>query len=322
MQKISFVALAAIMLTSCSIDITHPDMKDSTRDWRDVLSKIKTDNQLLFSENELSIVSYSPVNEYIDKTAILQEGFFPAFHGNRAIFDIMPYEFLVNDTTVAHVNFSRIDSIANEVTDPKNDYLPVKINWKKKDHEFSTIALFDKQTGELIYDDILYNVILISQTDAESLTSLLTSAEFDTSTDSGSDFVNLYDSGVKVATASVSWAEYGYWSSTKSTYGDYYKVSYRYCHERLESNTLSWIIDDRNYPATNYSSISNFIKLVDDYSNTNFYRFRYELLVSKGATNTLFSALGDNYDSNETNVKIKVRTIAGSPSRPDEIVAF
>lgn len=60
MQKISFVALAAIMLTSCSIDITHPDMKDSTRDWRDVLSKIKTDNQLLFSENELSIVSYSP----------------------------------------------------------------------------------------------------------------------------------------------------------------------------------------------------------------------------------------------------------------------
>ncbi|MCQ2110036.1 MAG: hypothetical protein MJY79_00895 [Bacteroidaceae bacterium] len=290
-MKTFLSAVLLFLVCSCAEKGMFPDVGDSTRDWRDVLCSVVADNKTVFESEGLSMRSFHEV-ESDWKT------------GNMC------------------ANPQMVDSIISEYEAHNSQCKVVAIEWDKNKQTFFTIALFDEVSGELLYDDILFNLLLSNSSDRDNMVAFLTSAEYEPTQASGGNQVTYSYAGRVVAKSSVSWAAYGYWDYVDiPRYTNVVERQYFYCHERLVGTTSGWI--DQDYCNANNLDVTvhgRFIKFTDDYSGGRSFSYRYELAAGIG-TDVPFALLGDNFDNTIQGFNVKVYTSTESPQRPSEFIS-
>jgi len=85
---------------------------------------------------------------------------FPVYYKTFENFDPVPASFLQSDTITTHVSISTIKHRIREILVHPERYEYVTLKWNCDDvFTFNTISVFDKHTHELIYDNLLGNII-------------------------------------------------------------------------------------------------------------------------------------------------------------------
>lgn len=287
-MKLLLQTILLVFFISCVENREFPDVGDSTREWSEVLSSIVTENKAVFESEGLVMESFYEIGSNWK-------------HKNMC------------------ASPQTVDSIISEYLTKGSQCKLVAIEWKKDEQRFSTIALFDEVSGELLYDDILFNLLLTDSFDRENMVAFLTSAEYEVAQASGGDQVTYSFAGHVVARSSVSWAAYGYWDYVDiPRYINVVERQYTYRHERLVGITSGWV--DQDFCDSNNLRVSvhgRFIKYTDDYSNDSTFSYRYELAAGEGS-DVPFVALGDNYDNSIQGFNVKIHTATETPRRPNE----
>lgn len=84
-----------------------------------------------------------------------------AYDGSTLSPVIINYSTMRSDTCLIHYNFDDVEMYIKEKLISKNNIYARELMWSYNNKSFSTIALFDKETNELLYDNILFNVLAV-----------------------------------------------------------------------------------------------------------------------------------------------------------------
>lgn len=85
---------------------------------------------------------------------------FPVYYKTYERFDPVPASFLQSDTITTHVSITTIKYRIKDILKHSENYDYVMLKWSCDDvFTFNTISVFDKQTHELVYDNLLGNII-------------------------------------------------------------------------------------------------------------------------------------------------------------------
>lgn len=84
---------------------------------------------------------------------------FPFYVDGLYRFDLAPYRFIKKDTATTHYQSISIENYVDEALTNQNDCKKVRLTWDNNGHILQTFAMFDMKTGELVYDNILFNIL-------------------------------------------------------------------------------------------------------------------------------------------------------------------
>lgn len=229
-----------LSVISCTND--YEFMNDGlSQSWETSLIQIVSENSTLYSKSGIFLESYTEIDiNDIDKSSFINsEARYPVMTGDKIT--LAPYEFISFDTLMCHVKSFHIDNLVKYALEHKSELIAVKLLWEVNDAPTNTIALFDKSTGELVYDNYLYNTITMGDKRLNNLRKhKLTRAESyyngqdqGGETIYGSDSFSYYDvNGNRIATINLDWTEYGFWA-LQITYlenTNMYRFDYNYTH--------------------------------------------------------------------------------------------
>ena len=237
-KMISFV-ITFVMCLGCTNSIDDDMLVISGQiGWKNELYSILEDNKDQISESELSLLDFKlhnsvvlTVDDFFNK-----ESLFPVYINNfYERFELMPFYFLETDTLTTHYKADYLVEMVNLLLEDDNHDI-VELNWLHKNNKFSSVALFNKQSGELEYDNVLFNIISQNQ---KLLKGTLTRAEtvpidpfvFDY------DIVNCYSANNELLSSVwINWYEYGdfYRSSPVYSQEDSSLIGYKYKYRHNE----------------------------------------------------------------------------------------
>ena len=303
---------------SCSVDYLMPELTDSTQDWESTINQIIDENESTLLKNGVRLLSMKPlVVDSLEEHYFINESnsFFPIYNQDMSEFKIAPLEEVMRDTVGYHVKISIIQDKLSSLLNQGDKLIPVTLYWSNQEKEFTTVALFDAVSGELLYDNLLYNVVLVSTTTDDMLTPMMTSSEFENSFTNGSDNVTYSINNVPIVSASINWQEYGHWTYYDVLYpynDNEFIRKYTYQHERTEFVFGHYI--NPNYSQTEYHYGYGVDNRVNNYSGHG-YHFQYYLLAGNSAFPTFVYS---GTDQNNENGVYKSRTVKVDPNRPDE----
>lgn len=266
-KMISFV-ITFVMCFGCTNSIDDDMLVISGQiGWKNELYSILEDNKDQISESELSLLDIKlhnsvvlTVDDFFNK-----ESLFPVYINNLyERFELMPFYFLETDTLTTHYKADYLVEMVNLLLEDDNHDI-VELNWLHKNNKFSSIALFNKQSGELEYDNVLFNIISQNQ---KLLKGTLTRAETAPNNPYASDYdiVQCYSSdNTMVASAWINWYEYGKYYKSNPIYDlmDSTMVvgyNYEFHHNRLICNFGDWKFN-------NASAVSTIKEYVDNCSS-------------------------------------------------------
>lgn len=172
MKKVIFLLLVSLILNSCSnsfipefndydiLQIGNIDQIERKYDWRSELSSICKEHETVLKKSGLQLKGFSEIyKDCLSHNEILnQNSLFPAYYKADSLI-LMPYEWLKSDTTTTHVKINCITNYIDSLLHTEVSYKYVSLKWNYKGHCFESIALFNSITGELEYDNILFNLI-------------------------------------------------------------------------------------------------------------------------------------------------------------------
>ena len=163
-----------IMLCSCTsdygLDVLDYEMSSwstskEKNNWMNQLTLILSDNSKVLYNSGISLLE----TELLDNDLVVdsldfignKEICFPAYYRGFDRFDPVPFSFIQKgDSVMTHVSANHIRDIVNNVVINQDDYRFVLLTWSCDGvFEFKTIAVFDKQYGELVYDNLLSNLV-------------------------------------------------------------------------------------------------------------------------------------------------------------------
>lgn len=163
------MSFVLVILCSCSmeesLDVLNLGFEPTalkklkTQSWSYELNNLLNSNEETFNTLGLHLINYeidkdesNQRNSIIDSTSLL-----PIYYRADSII-LAPLSWVIDDTLTLHVKanllFGYVDSLLQNV-----DYQCIKLSWGYKDQIFSSMALFNKWTGELEYDNILFNLV-------------------------------------------------------------------------------------------------------------------------------------------------------------------
>ena len=272
-KMISFV-ITFVMCLGCTNSIDDDMLVISGQiGWKNELYSILEDNKDQISESELSLLDFKlhnsvvlTVDDFFNK-----ESLFPVYINNLyERFELMPFYFLETDTLTTHYKADYLVEMVNLLLEEDNHDI-VELNWLHKNNKFSSIALFNKQSGELEYDNVLFNIISQNQ---KLLKGTLTRAETVPINPYaiGYDIVHCYSSdNTMIASAWINWYEYGKFYKSSPVYSQedssIIGYKYKYQHDRLICNFDEWRFN-------NATAIS-VVKECDDHCSGNTINFTY-----------------------------------------------
>ncbi|MBO4500517.1 MAG: hypothetical protein J5732_09760 [Bacteroidaceae bacterium] len=132
-------------------------------DWTDHLAYLLNINSKVLASSHLKILEYHELDEQVqlNETDFLNDVIcFPFYVDQLNKFDLAPYKFIKSDTSTIHFQARSIEKIVKEVIADQDNYVKAVLKWKYLDTEIITYALFDRNTKELVYDNILYNILI------------------------------------------------------------------------------------------------------------------------------------------------------------------
>jgi len=207
---------ATMAFVSCTniADIDILDIGSEQRTWKQELSDIISDNAQVLQNSGLTLKSYRKLGSAtFDASEFFEEstGQYPVYTGSLDKFTLMPYSFVAEDTVTMHF---KMDHLKKHVAETLADrhYTAVLLTWEKDGQTLQTTALFNTETGELEYDNILFNLITEMSIDSVDA-SLLSRGENTTepnSFDNGSDYVYFTNQFSDILASSwIIWTEFG-----------------------------------------------------------------------------------------------------------------
>lgn len=219
-KQLALILTIGLLVISCAND--YEFMEDyQSQDWETTLGQIVSENMTLYSNSDIFLKGYEETDIYSlsGYSFINPESRYPVMTGNKIT--LAPYEFIRFDTLMCHVKSSHIDNLVKNSLNHKDELVAVELQWVVKDALMNTIALFDKKSGELVYDNILYNTITMDAVKMNRLRKhkLTRSENWGYSngdfqggfTSPGSDSYTYSLGNEWVATIYVNWVECGHW---------------------------------------------------------------------------------------------------------------
>ncbi len=311
-----------LMLSSCYSDGSFLlSFDDSSTDWNSSLSEIIKNNKTMLSENNIVLESVHLLKDVeLNSEAFFsgESGYFPVYTKKDSVFEIISYDNMLKDESCTYnFNISAVNKKIEKLLENKENYNVVQLTWKFDNDTFNSIALFDKKTGELEYDNILFNVVTISKLSSKNFAEILSRSENVFYNDQGSDYVSFEKNNVKIAHVYFSWGETGHWIRTPLYQNSIIiGYSYTYIHDFLSYNFDVWAI-------TNNPSIPNGATLGDliDLSSINTYSFKYVCWAGYETAPILqnFSLyMCSDGSLNDDKGVGHIATISESPTRPNE----
>lgn len=173
------LSILAFCITSCSNDYEQWDYDYEEKDtWETELRNIISDYDFLLENSFVRFVQAEEINGKVDFADFFNnETFYPVCVKKlHNFFMLKKLGFIMNDTNTVHTPTSFIKGVVTNILDNRDKYDVVKLTWQYCGDFFNTMAVFDKQNGEIVYDNVLTNIPL-SNVEVPSGKSKLTRAE-------------------------------------------------------------------------------------------------------------------------------------------------
>ncbi len=259
MKIIKFIFFITIAIfASCSLELNDYDILDIDSAERNIdksvvsANWVETEKQFsnsgleMVGKRELSILSNElTLDDFFSGTTQC----FPAYDESFSRFSLYSFDQLKDDTTHFHLKMDYLVSYVDSLLTASIPVHAYELTWKFHQVIFTTIALFDVY-GELLYDNILFNVI---QSERISTTgrSLLSRGEIPVygGIESGNEVIHFYYNHdyCYVAEAWLWWEEFGHHVTeyTPSAQDSSQMVSNTYyVHDTVVYNKGYYIDDD------------------------------------------------------------------------------
>ncbi len=205
--------VTGLLLASCSKDSDFFPTIDDNCNWETSIDGIITDNKSLFESRGIRIVGFERKNDIEVNRDLFyggEYGFFPVYSTQDSVYKIVEYEELVKNANKYGFNpqksINKIDSLLNN----KDDYEVIELTWRCGKDLFCSLALFNRLTGELEYDNMLFNMSTISTYNKNGFSMMLSMFEISKVVDEA-DYVEHKVGDVLISKAGVRWEVYGSW---------------------------------------------------------------------------------------------------------------
>lgn len=295
MKKLIYAfALTSFILLSCNNDLL-PSIEDDCN-WETTLSDIIDDNKELFLDRQFQIVGAKLlVGERLTKELFMSEkyGAFPLYSETDSIFKIATYQQIANGIEGnKQIDINKINNRIDSLVLNADNYDLVELKWNGSGGTFYSVALFNKKTAELEYDNMLFNMSTIERINKNDFSVMLSRYE------SGSnllltvtDVVEYRISNYLLAKAGVQYSVFGTLDNPKLVYAndDYYY----YCQE----NTFT--LDALTISPISYTANSSYSTYVTYRNRSTKYQRRYILDYAIWAGPT------GGFDSGDFNVEVE-----------------
>lgn len=220
--------VVVVFIASCSNDNDmFPSFSDDCN-WETSLNDIISDNESLFGSRNFQIIGTRKIENLKVNEDLFYSGkygFFPIYSETDSVYKIVDYDEICKNASKHNFKKEKTDSLIRSFIEKADDYDIVELTWKCNSDIFNSLALFNKRTGELEYDNMLFNMSSVSSYNAENFSLLLTQFEVEC-VKTASDVVNYYQGFDLAATAGVSWSVFGTWDH--HTYMTEYLNEYHY----------------------------------------------------------------------------------------------
>ena len=249
----------------------YPTFEDDCN-WESSLDDIIKDNKDIFASYDIEMVEAVFLKDIKLSDDLFFDGkygYFPVFSKKDSIMEVIKYDDIDKQNQEYGFNKNIVNDKILKLLEKADDYDVVQLQWRLGTEYFKSLALFDRLTGELEYDNLLFNMTTIAKYDAEKFILILRSSETPASNYSGSRTVNHYLGMNLVATASVDWYVYGHWNtntylSKEDEYNYYYTTYYTFCYDSARINT-------------SHSEVDGFDTFVDARNNSVVLQPRFEI---------------------------------------------
>lgn len=249
MKTKDFLIMTGLLLASCSNNNDFFPSIDNDCDWETSLNEIITDNDDLFANRGIKITSIKFIdNVNIDKNLFFgdQYGVFPVYSKMDSVFTILTYNQLMKDSNNYCFDTTVVIRKINELLIHSDDYDVVELSWDCGNNTYNSMAFFNKRTGELEYDNMLYNMSTISSYEKEGFSRALAIAESGVG-DSGSDYVEYKTGNTLIAKSGVNWTVNGTWShqlylEDSDPYFLYYNVYSTFTVSGVSLSPISYVL--------------------------------------------------------------------------------
>lgn len=216
---------------SCSNDLLP--VFDDDCDWQTSLSEITVDNKELFADRGMEITGACQMKDMkLDRELLCggEYGSFPVYSDKDSIFTVLTYDELRKDAKKYNYDMDKVDSRIDSILSHADDYDIIQLEWTGRAGKFYTLALFNKLTAELEYDNMLYNMSTLARYDSQELSVMVSGFEFGSYLMTKSDVVVYYENLLPMASAGLEWDIYGVWDNPILIYADTYYYYYNMAH--------------------------------------------------------------------------------------------
>jgi hypothetical protein len=279
MKKGLLLITTGIILSACSNDSDYfPSFKNDCS-WETSLSEIITDNQTVFSDRGIKITNMQFMKDIsIDRDLFLGDkyGFFPVYSKLDSVFTVVTYGQLMRDSANYFFDTIPVFNTINDLLEEADDFDIVELTWQYDDNKYNSLAFFNKRTGELRYDNMLYNMSTLSHYKKESFSRALNNTEMINGVgDSGNDCVEYIQNNCVLARSGIEWEVKGKWRIVyQYHYSDddsiYYNTSSTFAVDHVKFTRIRYVTDEVLYD-TYYD------KRDLSPGNTSTYKFRYAI---------------------------------------------
>ena len=165
-----------------------------------------------------------------------------------SVFTVVTYSELVKDSSYYCFDTTVVFSKINDLLIHADDYDVVELSWQSGSNTYSSLAFFNKLTGELEYDNMLYNMSTMSRYEKEGFSRALAMSESQI-VRSGSDYASYKDpyNDLLLAKSGYSWNVHGTWryriTDIEEDDDNYYYYGYStFSMDYVDLNTIDYSI--------------------------------------------------------------------------------
>lgn len=219
-----------IMLCSCTSDygLDVLGLEDFSMSPEKSIASFLSDNSITFSKNGLSLICTEEYrgSKRLSADVLLNNEYdcYPIYSANMNSMKLVSLTHFMTDTVSVHFKYNYLESYVDSIINNSNGIEVKELTWNYKGKRIKTIALFDLYSGEILYDNILYNIFTQKNLSSKVVKNL-TRAENQIGASAVEQVV--YSIGVHNATYTVSWSITGEYQNWVITDADGNKHTYR-----------------------------------------------------------------------------------------------
>lgn len=255
-KRILFIVGAVALITSCSNDSDWFPVCNDDCSWESSLDEIVMDNKDIFAYHDIEITDVKLLKDFRIDSALFfggDYGYFPVFTKKDSVLEVIKYEDIDRQNKEYSFNKQVVNNKITTLLEKADDYDVIQLTWRYGTDIFKSLALFNKRTGELEYDNMLFNMTTIDKYDSEKFILIMRSSETPQAYYSGSSSVS-YSEGNSgtLAYASVSWQVWAHWNTYTHEVDDdddyyYYITYYTFCYDSARITESKWRQPDYDY---------------------------------------------------------------------------